>query len=205
MKTAILIDGSFFQKKFYHVHRRNPSAQDVSDVISKTLSDDEFKDDTLFRTYYYDCYPFDKKLKHPITKNITDYKTTPIYSARTNFLRNLSLMPRIALRSGIISCSGWIIPTKYVQKLKRGQAFNPDMLQPDLGQKEVDIKIGLDMAWISSKRIVDKIVIFTGDSDMVPAMKFARKEGVMVFLAHLGHGVKHALKEHCDGIVQVDL
>jgi hypothetical protein len=35
-------------------------------------------------------------------------------------------------------------------------------------------------------------------------MKFARREGVMVYLAHLGHGVKAVLKEHCDGIVEVD-
>jgi uncharacterized LabA/DUF88 family protein len=83
--------------------------------------------------------------------------------------------------------------------------LSPDDLSISLTQKKVDIKIGLDIAWLASKRIVEKIVLVTGDSDLVPAMKFARREGVMVYLLHFGHTVKEELKEHCDGIVNVPL
>lgn len=38
----------------------------------------------------------------------------------------------------------------------------------------------------------------TGDSDVVPAFKFARREGVRVFLDHMGHGVRRDLKAHVD-------
>ncbi len=47
------------------------------------------------------------------------------------------------------------------------------------------MRIGLDIAWLSLKRIVDAVVLVTGDSDFVPAMKFARKEGIRVYLEAL--------------------
>lgn len=48
--------------------------------------------------------------------------------------------------------------------------------------KRVDMKIGLDVAWLASKGIVDRIILVTADTDFVPAMKFARREGVQVLL-----------------------
>jgi len=36
-------------------------------------------------------------------------------------------------------------------------------------------------------------------------MKTARKEGVMIYLLHFAHHVKEELKEHCDGIITINL
>ncbi len=72
---------------------------------------------------------------------------------------------------------------------------------PDMGQKGVDIRIGLDIARISVKRIVDIIVLITGDSDFVPVMKFARTEGLKVYLEPLGHAVRRELKVHADFVL----
>jgi uncharacterized LabA/DUF88 family protein len=61
------------------------------------------------------------------------------------------------------------------------------------------MKIGLDVAWLSSKGIVERIILVTADSDFVPAMKFARREGVQVILVTMGHMlVKRELKVHAD-------
>jgi len=61
------------------------------------------------------------------------------------------------------------------------------------------MKIGLDIAWMASKRIVDKIVLVAGDSDFVSPMKFARREGLLVYLDTMGQKmVKLELKEHTD-------
>ena len=68
-------------------------------------------------------------------------------------------------------------------------------------QKGVDIRIGLDIAWISLKRVVDAIVLVTGDSDFVAVMKFARKEGLKVILSPMGHSVRRELKAHADLII----
>ena len=66
------------------------------------------------------------------------------------------------------------------------------------------MKIGLDVAWLSSKRIVDRIILVTADSDFVPAMKFARREGVQVVLVTMGHTlVKRELKVHADELRSV--
>ncbi len=51
---------------------------------------------------------------------------------------------------------------------------------PKIEQKGVDLRIGLDIARLSLRRMVDIIVVVTGDSDMVPAFKFARREGIRV-------------------------
>jgi uncharacterized LabA/DUF88 family protein len=67
-----------------------------------------------------------------------------------------------------------------------------------MAQKGVDIRIGLDIAWISLKRVADVLVLVTGDSDFVPVMKFARKEGLKVYLEKMGHGVRRELKAHAD-------
>ena len=49
------------------------------------------------------------------------------------------------------------------------------------------MRVGLDIASLTLKKQVDVIVLVTGDSDFVPAMKFARCEGAQLFLVTLGH------------------
>ena len=71
---------------------------------------------------------------------------------------------------------------------------------PSLQQKGVDIKIGLDIAWLSIKKVVDRIILFTGDTDFIPAMKFARREGTQVVIASFNEKIKAELKEHADGL-----
>jgi uncharacterized LabA/DUF88 family protein len=95
----------------------------------------------------------------------------------------------MALRLGDLSFDGWKIDPN-----------NPTASpRPDFKQKSVDMKIGLDIAWIASKHIVDKIVLVAGDSDFIAPMKFARREGILVYLDTMGQkNVKIGLKEHAD-------
>lgn len=55
-------------------------------------------------------------------------------------------------------------------------------LEPVFIQKGVDMRIGLDIASLALKRLVDAILLVTADADMIPAMKLARREGLRVFL-----------------------
>ena len=76
--------------------------------------------------------------------------------------------------------------------------------EPAFKQKRVDMKIGLDVAWLSSKRIVERIVLVTADTDFVPAMKFARREGVQVVLVPMGsRTLNKALRAHADVVRSV--
>ncbi len=46
-------------------------------------------------------------------------------------------------------------------------------LRPDIRQKGVDMRIGLDIASLTLKQQVQVVVLVTADSDFIPAMKFA--------------------------------
>ena len=209
MQVAILIDGAFFEKKFKAVVKDFPLPQEVLKICHLAMNDPEFTDDHLFRIYYYDCEPFSGVTTHPITGQQIDFSASTVFARKSTFLRDLKLMPRVAFRSGSLSYSGWNIPPTKIRSLiariQQGQNLTAQDVVPNFRQKKVDIKIGLDMAWLSSKRIVDKIILITSDSDFVPAMKMARKEGVMIFLLHFAHNVKEELREHCDGIISVNL
>ncbi len=186
MQVAFLIDGGFYEKKFEGIVGRPPEAPEVRTTCDASLGWDDLRGDSLFRIYYYDCFPFDGTARNPISGEKKDFTTTSIYKRKNAYLRNLKLQPRVAFRSGSLSNDGWKIPSRnlkrIIKKLEEGKKLSADDLVINLRQKKVDIKIGLDIAWLSSKRIVEKIVLVTGDSDLVPAMKFARREGIMVYL-----------------------
>ena len=78
-------------------------------------------------------------------------------------------------------------------------------LIPDIKQKGVDLRIGLDIARLALTGRVQAIVVVTGDSDFVPAFKFARREGVQVILDSLGRGTKRELRVHADGVLDLPL
>lgn len=114
-------------------------------------------------------------------------------------------MDYVALRSGEIIFTGWVVKKLATKDIAAtGRALTADDFRPDLRQKRVDIKIGLDVAWLSSKSIVDRILLVTADTDFVPAMKFARREGVQVILVPMGK--KHLssdLRIHADEVREV--
>ena len=113
--------------------------------------------------------------------------------------QRLEIQPDFALREGETAVHGWSVGSKALRALtKTPRALVAQDLVPNIEQKGVDLRIGLDIARLSLRGLVDVIVVVTGDSDMVPAFKFARREGVRVYLDHMGHGIKRDLKAHAD-------
>ena len=70
----------------------------------------------------------------------------------------------------------------------------------DVKQKGVDMRIGLDISSITLKKQADKIVLFSGDSDFVPAAKLARREGIDFILDPMWNHIPPDLLEHIDGL-----
>ena len=129
--------------------------------------------------------------------------THPLYRQNLGLQQSLELQSDMALREGDAVVHGWALGDAVLQNIITN---GPRMLQardfvPNIEQKGVDLRIGLDIARLSLRQMVDVIVVVTGDSDMVPAFKFARREGVRVYLDHMGHGVKRDLKAHVDLII----
>jgi uncharacterized LabA/DUF88 family protein len=62
----------------------------------------------------------------------------------------------------------------------------------NLEQKGVDMRIGIDVATLTLKKIVERIILISGDTDMIPAMKLARREGVQVVLVEIATAKIHS-------------
>lgn len=77
------------------------------------------------------------------------------------------------------------------------------MVKLDLRQKGVDMRIGLDIASVTLKKLAHTIVLIAGDADFVPAAKLARREGVQFILDPLWQKVSEELFEHIDGLQTV--
>ncbi|UVP31194.1 NYN domain-containing protein [Bacteroides faecis] len=61
--------------------------------------------------------------------------------------------------------------------------INADDVYYELRQKGIDMKIGVDIASLSLKGFVDKIVLISGDSDFVPALQnWLDVKGLILFL-----------------------
>ena len=83
--------------------------------------------------------------------------------------------------------------------------MQPDELKMEdftlnIGQKGVDMRIGIDIASMAFKRQVTRIILISGDSDFVPAAKLARREGIDFILDPMGASISPDLSEHIDGI-----
>jgi len=82
-----------------------------------------------------------------------------------NFLSQIVCEDYVALRLGRISVTG----------LKHNN-------YPDMNQKEVDMLFGLDISHVSYMKLADSVLLFSRDTDIVPAMKVARTQGLEVIL-----------------------
>jgi uncharacterized LabA/DUF88 family protein len=83
------------------------------------------------------------------------------------------------------------------------ETLEPWMAHLDLRQKGVDMRIGLDIASVTLKRLASTIILVAGDADFVPAAKLARREGVQFILDPLWQSVSDDLFEHIDGLQTV--
>ncbi|MBU2550749.1 MAG: NYN domain-containing protein [Proteobacteria bacterium] len=196
-KVAVLLDGGHV---LHELHRllgfRQPTANEVERFAHKCYDQDK---EDLFRVYYYDCPPFDGSAKNPATGVEEDFSTRPEFASRTRFYALLAAKDAFAFRAGSLKCQGYSVrPRAIAAYFQQGRAIAADDLRPNLRQKGVDIKIGLDISWLASKRIVDRIILCTNDSDFIPAMKFARREGVQIVIASFKPGLRAEMKEHCD-------
>lgn len=198
-KAVLLLDGGFVKKKLAAKLGRFPSPHDIIDVCESIMKHPRLEGRTLFRVYFYDAPPHDGRSKNPVDGTLINFSTTSQAAQNRTLLDALELQDDFAVRRGIIILTGWKLGKKALKSLaKTKRSITASDIVPDMAQKGVDIRIGLDIAWIALKRIADVLVLVTGDSDFVPAMKFARKEGLKVYLERMEHPVRRELMANAD-------
>lgn len=98
----------------------------------------------------------------------------------------------------------WVLNPDKLKALLKKEISVDDITEydvsPHIEQKAVDMRIGLDIALIAMKKLADLLIIITGDADIVPALKFARREGMQVGLDPLRSHIQPELSEHVDFI-----
>jgi uncharacterized LabA/DUF88 family protein len=148
----------------------------------------------LHRVLYYDCRPFEGERPKPVSGE-------PFHFTQSGaWLDELATLDLFAVRLGVLKWRGW----KPIQPQARRDLTDADF-KPDFEQKGVDLRIGLDIATFSVGRKIDRIALVTGDTDLIPAMKMARREGIQTVGVRLpNQRMSRELMAHFDFTRDVD-
>lgn len=212
IKVAILVDGGFYRKRAHYLFGDKTPKERAQELVSycmRHLKEDHFYENetvVLYRIFYYDCPPATKNIMHPLTRKMISLEKTDLYKWIVDFFKELNTKRKLAIRKGELleSSVGYTIKPEVVKKLCQKTINVDDLTEADfmldLKQKGVDMRIGLDIASLANKKLVDQIVLIAGDSDFVPAAKHARREGIDFILDPMWLTIKPSLQEHIDGI-----
>lgn len=206
MRYAILLDAGFVKRKLKTVYK-DLQAEHLEKLVTAIRNHSVLADHRLHRVYYYDATPLSKAVDHPVTGEVIEYGSTEVYQANVALLKEVAKLPWVALRQGELTHDGWMAKWKSLSdaakfdKTTGKLSLTCDDLKPVIRQKGVDMRIGMDIAALTLKKHVEIVVLVTADSDFVPAMKFARREGAQLYLFTLGHGTKEDVVPNADIVV----
>ena len=198
MEIVTMIDGGFLRKKYHAAFKENISALQIKNFVGNIIKYSGFGGTNAYRVYFYDCRPCDAKTTYPVSNKALNLAKTTQYDESLKLINDIRGLDFFAFREGQLSFSGW----KLKKKCYKETPYTDESFDLDLAQKGVDIKIGLDIAWISYNNISERILLVTGDSDFIPAIKTARRNGIFVHLFTLGHHVKDDLKLNADVCIE---
>jgi uncharacterized LabA/DUF88 family protein len=166
-RVAILIDGGFLRVVAKKAKRKyDPDFIEAFAQVCKSA------EEAIFRVLYYDCAMYAGTVKLPVSG------TSHTYTANDAWLHALSHKDLFAVRRGVLKFRGF-----RPKKTPVAPATLTDAdFEPIFEQKGVDMRIGLDIAAYSDNHAVDRIILVSGDTDCVPALKYGRRAGLQTVL-----------------------
>ena len=170
-RTAVFIDGAYFE---YCLRQEFKEPRIDYQKLSEALAGDS----NLFRTYYYNCLPYQGNPPTP--------EESTRYAGKRGFYTALENLPRYEIRLG---------------RLER-RGYEPDG-RPRFEQKRVDILLGVDLVLLAAKNQIQQAILVAGDSDFIPAVEVAKAEGVLISLHH-GDGCHSDLWQLADERTRID-
>jgi uncharacterized LabA/DUF88 family protein len=198
---SIMLDGGFVKRKAGNA-RKPATSRDIVRLTAAIRMHPLLSSHRLHRIYFYDAVPSTQIIENPLSRERLDFSGTNTYRANESMHSHLACEDFFANRMGELSFNGWAPKTGLRNIRADSVTLRSDDIKPLIGQKGVDMRIGLDIASLTLKKLSSLIVLVTGDSDFVPAMKFARREGAQLFLITLGHGVKDSMQHHADVVIR---
>jgi len=170
MKVALLIDGGYL-RALAKLHQKTFDPDFIEKFAHKCIK----KDEDLHKVLYYDAPGYSGTVRQPISGNIKNFTGSGAW------LDELAVREYFAVRRGKIAFRGWLLRSSPSSVT----AFRDKHFTPRLEQKGVDMRLGLDIATISYEKYVDRIILVSADTDMIPAMKHARKRGIQIVTVQL--------------------
>lgn len=158
-RLAIFIDGHYLEslcKDEYSIYIDYSLVNEEIRLIVNSKTPDSVD---LLRTHYYDCLPYQS---NPATNDEKER-----FGKKRGFFDFLNRLPRFVVREGRLAFKGLDIDRN-----------------PIFQQKRVDLLLGLDFALLSGKQQITHAAVVAGDSDLLPAFKVAKDEGILVWLFH---------------------
>lgn len=173
-KTYLLIDGGYLRRLLCDANYEQYCADNIERAARNCV--DRMKDE-LLKILYYDARPYKGEVKIANGRRVN-------LSPDDAWIDLLKLKELFAIRLGRCKTSGTAPSRKQIKFIQKG----------------VDMRVGLDIASLPGN--VEKIILVTGDTDLVPAIKHARKCGVQVVLVQLAKAknISRELHEHADYI-----
>ena len=201
-KTALMVDGAFVTKRLETENKRFPDARDITNLSQRLFS--ALEHSTVYRVFFYGANPFHGSKQTPLGGPLVDFAMTKTALNNTRLLEQLETSEHFAVRRGEVAFEGWRlgrVADRALQRNPKKIVSHTDFV-PEFTQKGVDMRIGLDIAALALKRLAHTVVLVTGDADMIPAMRFARREGLRVGLCTMGQpGIRRELRAHADFIL----
>ncbi|WP_297156759.1 NYN domain-containing protein [uncultured Ellagibacter sp.] len=205
-RMAILVDGGFYLKRSKSLKGvKTPSAR-AEELVQYCKKHTEHEGADLYRIFYYDCDPIGKKAFHPFLRRTIDLSKSDDFKWKTEFFKELAKKRKLAIRKGEAlegSCE-YVMNRSAMKDIATGKRDADSLTEKDfcldVQQKGVDVRIGLDVALIAHEKFADQIVLITGDSDFVPAAKYARRHGIDFIIDPMWHNFRDGLGIHVDGM-----
>lgn len=213
MKTAILVDGGFYRRRAQIKIGEKSAAERANELdgyCRRHLIEKHQTPHELYRIFYYDCPPMNKKVYHPFLKQQIDFSKSELNVWMTQFLSELKQHRKFALRLGKLADAQacYTLRIDVVKKLCSGKLNLCDLQEKDfmiqVDQKGVDMKIGLDIASLSYKKQVDQIVLISGTVILYLLPNLPGVKVLMLFSILWERQFKEDLFEHIDGLRTCD-
>ena len=208
-RTAVLVDGGFYRiraQTLFGVKSPEERADELFSYCMRHLNKGKENESSLYRIFYYDCPPSTKVVYNPVTQRHVNLAKSDQYRWTTAFFNALVTKRKVALRRGeeLASSGDYTLRAGVLKDLCAGRRSVESLTDRDtrlnITQKGVDMRIGLDIASLVERNLVTQIILISGDSDFVPASKYARRRGMDFVLDPMWQTVSPSLNEHVDGI-----
>jgi uncharacterized LabA/DUF88 family protein len=188
-RLIVMIDGG---------HLRAQSRRDSIDYNPDFIEDFVHvlpqKDEELLRAFYYDCRPYQGETTLPVSGEKYQFKSGG------GWLDELASREYLLVRTGMLKFRGW---KPKAQQVPEGPLTDDDF-RPDFEQRGVELMLGLDLVRLAQNRAADRIMLISGDSDLIPAMAQVRETGTQLLGADFPSGQLHGeILSHFDVIRDV--